>query len=295
MSKSTAFARYSLILEKLRTKPSTFNEIADYLEFQSELKQEKYTVSKRTFQRDIEDISLSFGVEIEYDFSQKVYRIAFDENNEQGARILEAFDTMNALRLNEKLTDYVHFEQRKSKGTEHLYGILHCIRNGYEFEFIYHKFLDDEISKRTLKPYALKEFKHRWYVVGLDSKSNEIRIFGLDRILSIDILKTKFKYPKDFNVNQYFKYSFGIIRPLDEQPEKIILSFTPSHGKYVKTTPLHHSQKVIVDNEIEVQIELELFITYDFVMEIMQYSRDMKVIQPECLKQELQDLHSAAL
>jgi len=295
MSKRTAFTRYSLIINKLRNKPCTFIELHNYLEQQSELHEEKYTISKRTFLRDIEEIAVSFGVEIEYDFSQKVYCIVFNEESGPSRRILESFDVMSALRESSSFSNYVDFERGSSKGTEYLYSILHCIRNRFEFEFLYQKFSNEEVSKRRLKPFALKEFKHRWYVVGRDSKSDEIRTFGLDRILSLQVSEVSFSYPKDFNVSNYFKYSFGVIRPQNQDPQKVILSFSPLDGKYIKSTPLHSSQKVIVDNSNEVQIELQLYITYDFIMELLQYSNSLGVIEPVFLKEKIFAIYKSAL
>jgi len=42
-----------------------------------------------------------------------------------------------------------------------------------------------------------------------------------------------------------------------------------------------------MDNEKELRISLRLCITYDFVMEILSYGRDVKVIQPVHLVQEM--------
>lgn len=295
MSKRTAFTRYSLIVNKLRTKPASFQEIHDYLEEQSELKEEKYTVSKRTFQRDIEEIALTFGVEISYDSSDRVYKITLDDKQEKNQRMLEAFDTMSALRLNDRLSQYIHFENRAAQGTEHLHGILHCIKNSVQFEFVYQKFYDDEVSRRTLRPYALKEFKHRWYVVGADSKTGEIRTFGLDRVLTLEISNVKFTPKQGFDVNEYFKHSFGIIRPNHEQPEKVILSFTATEGKYIKSLPFHNSQKVLIDNSEEYRIELNVYVSHDFIQEILQYSNSVTVVEPKSLKRTLQEIYKSSI
>jgi predicted DNA-binding transcriptional regulator YafY len=70
-------------------------------------------------------------------------------------------------------------------------------------------------------------------------------------------------------------------------PQKIILSFSFEQGKYIKSLPLHHSQKELINNEDEYRIELLLHPTYDFVMELMSIGAHVKVIEPQSLKKEM--------
>ncbi|HOL87117.1 MAG TPA: WYL domain-containing protein, partial [Defluviitoga tunisiensis] len=89
--------------------------------------------------------------------------------------------------------------------------------------------------------------------------------------------------PTDFDANEYFKYCYGIVRPDDLKPEEVLLSFTPEQGKYIKSLPLHSSQEIIIDNDSELVIKLKIFITYDFVMEILSYGYNVKVLKPPSL------------
>lgn len=231
MSKRESIARYNLIIKKLRKQPSTFSEISDYLAFESDLQEYNFNVSKRTFQRDIEDIRSIYNIDIQYDFSRKVYYIEFDEQQEINERILEAFDTFNALNITDRLSNYIHFEKRRPQGTENLYDLLHAIKNKVQISFSYQKFWEDEITHRITEPYALKEFKNRWYLLANDLKDKKVKSFALDRLSELEITKKKFQLPHDFNVNEHFKYCFGIINPNDHKPQEIILSFDPFQGK----------------------------------------------------------------
>ncbi|MCK9561846.1 MAG: WYL domain-containing protein [Bacteroidales bacterium] len=295
MSKRESIARYSLIIKKLRRCPSSFQEISDYLALESELQEYNFNVSKRTFQRDLEDIRSLFSIDIQYDFSQKVYRVEYDEQSEVSERMLEAFDTFNALNMSDRLSNYIHFEKRRPQGTEHLYGLLHAVKNRLQISFSYHKFWEDTITRRTTEPYALKEFKNRWYVLAKDLKDNHIKSFALDRLSSLEITKKKFLLHKDFNANEHFKYCFGIISPNEQAPQEIILSFTPFQGKYIKTLPLHESQVILKDDEDELRIQLKLYITHDFFMELLSFGEDVQVLQPESLMQDLKSTFKRAL
>jgi len=128
MSKRESIARYNLIIKKLRKHPSTYAEIAGYLALESELQGYDFNVSQRTFQRDIQDISSLYNIDIQYDFSKKVYHILYDDQPQVNERILEAFDIFNALNMIDRLSDHIHFEKRRPQGTGNLYGLLHAIK-----------------------------------------------------------------------------------------------------------------------------------------------------------------------
>ncbi len=287
MSKREYIGRYSLIINKLRKSPASFAEISDYLARESELQQYNFNISKRTFQRDLADIRSLYNIDIKFDASARVYFLDFDEKNDFNERILEAFNTFNALNLSDRLSDSIHFEKRRPQGTENLYDLLHAIKKQVQIKFSYKKFWEDEATHRNAEPYALKEFKNRWYVLANDLKDNQIKSFALDRLKDLEITKKRFLFPKDFNVNKHYKYCFGIISPNGHKPKEIELSFDPFQGKYIKTLPLHESQQILIDNEDELRIKLKLFITHDFFMELLSYGNNLRVIKPKSLINEL--------
>jgi len=179
------------------------------------------------------------------------------------------------------LSDYVYFEERRPQGTDNMYGLLHAIKNKLQIVFSYHKFWEDQYTQRTVEPYALKEFKNRWYILACDLKDNKVKTFALDRIKELEMTSCKITSPQDFDMKAYFKHSFGIINASHQQPEKVVLSFTPFQGKYVKTLPLHKSQRVLIDNEQECRIELNVHPSYDLQMEILSMGANVKVLEPD--------------
>jgi len=82
MTTRESIIRYHLIINRLRKSPANFKEILSFLEEQSVLKGYEFSISNRTFKRDCEDIAVIYGIEISFDFSQKVYRIDYEDNDE---------------------------------------------------------------------------------------------------------------------------------------------------------------------------------------------------------------------
>lgn len=296
MSQRETVARYNLIIQKLRNhKQATFSEIAEYLERQSEIDERNYSVSARTFQRDVAAIFELYKIEIKYDFSRKVYYIDTDAQDEANSRIMEAFDMLNALNASDKLSNYIHFDKRKPQGSENLYGILHAVKNRLQIAFTYQKFWEDTPTTRTAQPYALKEFKNRWYVLVRDLKDDNVKTFALDRLTDLEITKKKFLIPKEFSANEYFKHCFGVERPNDAQPQEIILSFDEEQGKYIKTLPLHTSQEIITDTKEELRVKLFVYDTYDLRMELLSFGERVKIISPKSLVNKMKKVAEEVL
>ena len=279
--------RYSCIIKRLRRSPASFNEISDYLESESDFHGYDFNISKRTFLRDLEEIRQFLHVDIMYDFSKRVYYIKEENREEENNRMLEAYDMFNVLNKTDSFADYIFFEKRRPQGTEHFYGLLHAIKNSFFIQLKHKKFWDDEETERRVKPLGLKEFKGRWYLIAKDEKSDPVKTFGLDRILDFTITKQRFEKVPAKEINALFTNCFGIINPTDTEPEKIVLSFTPFEGKYILSYPFHHSQHKIKQDEKETRIELYMHVTEDFIMELLSYGEELKVIAPASLKKEI--------
>jgi predicted DNA-binding transcriptional regulator YafY len=132
-------------------------------------------------------------------------------------------------------------------------------------------------------------------VLANDLKDNKVKSFALDRLTELEITNKKFQLPNNFNTNEHFKFSFGIISPNGHEPQEVILSFDPFQGKYIKTLPLHESQVILKDNEQELLIKLCLYITHDFFMEVLSFGENVKVIQPVSLISDLKRTYKNVL
>ena len=295
MAKKEFLLRYSHELKRLRQGHATFKEISDYLDHQTAFTDEVIGFSKRTFQRDLKDIRALYNFDILYDRKNKSYFIDSVERSATTDRMLEAFEMFNALNLTDDLSHFIQFEKRKPQGTHHFHGLLHCIKNHFVVNFPYHKYDDDIIVNRKVEPYALKEFKSRWYLIAKDQNDKYVKTFGLDRIQELNITKKKFTPPENFNANDLYKDYFGIVNTSTDKAEEIVLSFDNFNGKYIKSFPLHESQQIIVDNENETRIKLILHTTSDFEMELLSQGDKVKIISPGRLRKRMREIYKDAL
>ncbi|RTY86914.1 helix-turn-helix transcriptional regulator [Flavobacterium sp. RSP15] len=296
MSKKQFIKRHHLIINKLRSNPCSFKDLQDHLEKHSLDESENYMISKRTFERDVEEIWGIYKIIIKYQRSQNVYQIIEDADEVKTDRLIESFQIFNALSISDSVLNQIIIEKRKPLGVEHMHSLLHAIKNKFEIQFTHEKFwkANNEKKIRIVYPLALKEARNRWYLIAQDSKDGIVKTFGLDRISNLNMTSKIFIYPNDFNPEEKFQYSFGIISD-GTKLEKIKLCLSHGQADYIKSLPLHSSQKIMSENETECVIELFMSSTYDFIMELLSMGQEVQVLEPESLKNKMIEILEATL
>ena len=280
MSKHGTIRRYSLEIEKIsRGQFPSFQEIKDYLF------EHGFEIGDRTIQRDIEQIRFEFGIEIKYDRDKNGYYIDYENslNTESFFRFLEIVNTAEL--LTESLLEskdslkHISFDTGGGlNGIENLRPLLKAIKANRKIVFTHFNFHSEKSRKYTLKPYLLKEYQNRWYVIGIVGGMNNFMTFGIDRIENLEIKTDTFKPDKKLNPIEMFNQTIGLVYS-ENVAQTIVLSFTPTQGKYIKTLPLHSSQKILIDDEQECKISLEVVPNYELIQQILKHGETVKVIE----------------
>lgn len=293
MSRHGTIRRYTLILEKLKRKQyPSFKEIREYLFNYG------FEISSRTIQRDIEQIRFEFGIEIKYSRLQNGYYIDYNDsiNIESFLKFLEIVNTAEllteSLRDSKDALDYILFENQGSlKGLENLKKLLQSILEKRIISFSYYNYVTERKKDFIIQPYLLREYQDRWYIIGIIKNTKKFRTFGVDRIENLKMETVAFKRNKHIDASKFFENIVGV-NYSDKKIEKVVLSFSPLQGEYIKSLPIHASQKVIIDNDEELRIELTIVPNFEFNQKILSYGKTVKVLQPKWLadniKEELQ-------
>jgi predicted DNA-binding transcriptional regulator YafY len=290
MSKHGTIRRYTLEIEKIqRGQFPSFDEIKDYLF------EHGFEISTRTIQRDIEQIRFEFGVEIKYNRDKNGYFIDHENsiNIESFFRFLEIVNTAElltqSLSESKDALKYISFDTGGGlKGIENLKPLLMAIKDHRKISFNHFNFHTNMTRKYALKPYLLKEYQNRWYVVGLIGNLKEFRTFGIDRIENLEVKTETFKTDNKLNPIKMFENIIGLVYSFNTSQD-VILSFSPTQGKYIKTLPLHASQKVLVDNDTECRISINVIPNYELTQLILKHGDTVKVIEPGWLVEEIKE------
>jgi predicted DNA-binding transcriptional regulator YafY len=102
----------------------------------------------------------------------------------------------------------------------------------------------------TFEPYCVRTIRNFIYTVGYSHHHRSVRIFALDRILSLSLQHQHYTIPTDFNGDAYFRDSFGAFAGKHLHTERIILQVAPTLAQYLEGRPLHESQRTITTADL---------------------------------------------
>jgi hypothetical protein len=283
------FNRYIWLVDIIYRQPDglTFEEIND--KWERSINSDRNPLPLRTFHNHRAAIEELFEINIKCNKSNYRYFIDNAEDLANGgvrSWLLNTFAVNNLINESHKLKQRILFEEIPS-GQQFLTTIIEAMRDGVKLRMSYKSYWMDKSAEFDIEPYFVKVFKQRWYVIG---KSNSIRIYALDRMISLTPASTTFNMPVDFDPEAYFSDCYGIIHGVDAKPQEIQLKITSDQANYLRDLPLHHSQK-----EIESTCEFSLFSfyikpTFDFRQEVLSLGEDAEILSPLSFRNEMKDI-----
>jgi predicted DNA-binding transcriptional regulator YafY len=313
-----AYTRYKLLDQRIRNTRKPAPTLADLVEYVSD-KLGK-TVSVSSIQKDIEalrhDQNLGFKAPLQYSKAVKGYiytesdysidKMDISEEDLQGLEtaigILEQFKGLPAIKYFEEAISKISASVQKNRdankeniflldrpnkylGAEFMNTIVEAIRDKRVLKIMYKSFSKPKPKEHIVHPYFIKEYEARLYLIANDvapGKASKFLTFSFDRIEGVKETYDSFQEAYVDKQN-YFTNALGVSF-IDGTPQKIVLSFAPTQAGYLKTQPIHHSQKILVDTDKEFRIELLLVINPELKMRILSNGSKVKVIEPAELK-----------
>jgi len=247
---------------------------------------------ERTFFRCKNDILSLFDIEIKCDRANgSVYYIEDSDSNSQTKQwLLSQFAMSQSLDASRELRDCILYEPIPA-GTEYLTTIVDAIRDSKMLHVTHLRFDSTEAPHIFFfAPLCLKVFKQRWYMLGLveeiDGVSKtpqaEPRIYSLDRVQHLELMDCHFKRPKNFDAQAYFHNFYGVFCGPQYKPEFVRARLQPLAAKFLRSLPLHRSQK-----EIEPCVfEWYIAPTLDFIQQLRTYGSELEILAPLSLREQ---------
>ena len=247
-------------------------------------------IPKRTFHTWINEAEELFGLVIRCEhYGDFRYYIENAEEIKQGGLrnwLLSTISTSNLLMEHRQLNERILLEEVPSV-KDHLSPILKAMKTDAVLLITYQSYWRDESSTFELEPYCVKLFKQRWYLVGRSTHYEQVRIYALDRILNLETTEKKFKMPTKFNPTAFFEDFYGIIAREHANVETIRLKVSAEQSNYLRSLPLHSSQKELVRSGDYSIFELHLCPEFDFQQEILSKTPEIEVLSPDWLREEI--------
>ncbi len=247
-------------------------------------------IPKRTFHTWINEAEELFGLVIRCEhFGDFRYYIENAEEIKQGGLrnwLLNTISTSNLLMENRQLKDRILLEEVPSV-KDHLEPIIKAMKSNLMLTITYQSYLRDESNTFDLEPYCVKLFKQRWYMVGRSVGFKQVRVYALDRIVDLALTDKRFKMPKSFDPAAFFEDFYGIIAHEDPEVETVKLKVSTNQSNYLRSLPLHPSQKEVERGDGYSVFELRLCPEFDFQQEILSQAPDIEVLEPQWLREEI--------
>ena len=192
------------------------------------------------------------------------------------------------LNLANQSSKVIEFDQNQYlKGVEFVNPLYQAIINQKALKVTYQSFKQEELQQFVIHPYFLKQYNNRWFLFGLNDEYQNISNLALDRVLGIEECSVLFQAQTTIDFEEYFEDMIGVTFPHGAASTKIRLKIKSGSWPYIKTKPLHGSQKVKEVNEHYVVIELNLIINYELISLIFSYAENITVLEPTELVEQM--------
>ncbi len=201
----------------------------------------------------------------------------------------------------QKLEDYVYstaqnsipvidFEKNDSlKGLHFLDDLYQAVVQKQAVRIQYQSFSARLPNTFVFHVWWLKEFKNRWFAVGMRDGKKNLMHLALDRMLTVDgAPDTDYTPNQHIDPELYYQDVIGVSVSENMRAIVVKLFVTRIHAPYVETKPLHHSQQIVERMADGIVIQLKVQHNFELEKEILGFGEGVQVLGPERLRRIIQ-------
>ena len=288
MKPAQIFSQYIWIINTLKAhRRLTFEQLSQ--KWQDDAVAEGNPLQRSSFNRHRDAILDMFGIII--DCEPKTYRYFISNPEVLGDDSIERW-LFSTLTVHGVLADSAAVKERVvlenvPAGLEFLETILRAIRTDHRVRLGYQKFGMEGYVK-TVCPYALKLFHQRWYLLAKNDEG-QMRIYSLDRMTMVELTDEAFEMPADFSPQAYFSEYFGVLT-VDTPMAHVVIRTYGKTPDYLRTLPLHASQREIATTEGYTDFSFDIRPTADFLGQLLSHGDGIEVLEPADLREKMRQL-----
>ncbi len=303
MKPAQIFHQYIWIINTLRAhRKMTLEELNQ--KWQDDGVAEGNPLPRSSFNRHRDAIQDMFGIIIDCEPKTYKYYISNAEVLSNGSISLWLFSTLT---VHGVLADCAAIKDRiilenVPAGEEYLDTITRAIRTNRRLRIGYKKF-EAEGYEKTVCPYSLKLFRQRWYLLASlsasgssqgESDADQMRIYALDRMTMVELTDETFEMPADFSPQEYFSEYFGVLTN-DTPMAHVIVRAHKWMPNYLRTLPLHHSQRELSSTPDYADFSFDIRPTSDFLGELLRHSDGIEVLEPLDVREKMRQMLAETL
>ena len=298
MKPALIFHQYIWIINTLRAyRKLSFEELNQ--KWQDDKVADGNPLHRSSFNRHRDAILDMFGIFIDCDKKTYKYYISNKEvlSNDSIERWLFSTLTVHGMLADSAAVKERLVLENAPAGEQYLDIIIRAIRTDRRLRIGYKKFQAEGYEK-VVCPYALKLFRQRWYLLALrsaegrsqgESDEDQMRIYALDRVTMVELTDDAFEMPVSFSPQTYFSEYFGVLTN-DTPMAHVIIRAHKWMPNYLRTLPLHHSQRELVSTPDYTDFSFDIRPTSDFLGELLRHSDGIEVLEPLDLREKMRQM-----
>ncbi|MBN1569788.1 MAG: WYL domain-containing protein [Acidobacteria bacterium] len=143
----------------------------------------------------------------------------------------------------------------------------------------------DRTSRRKVDPYHIWYTSGALYLIGHCHVRKDVRLFAVDRILSLTITNLPCQMPLGFNVEEYVRTALVVMRGGPEIDVELL--FDRKTSSWAKDRIWHPSQKAVLNKDGCLTLQLQVADTPELVGWILSFGPGVTVIKPAELQEKV--------
>jgi proteasome accessory factor B len=130
-------------------------------------------------------------------------------------------------------------------------------------------------------PYTLLFYDGALYLGGFAHNRNALRLFLVDRINAVELLKERFEVPEDFSPSDLTGSAFGLV---DEESQSVTVRFGAEVGHLIRERTWHPSQQLAEEEDGSLLLTFEAGGHTEILAWLYSYLPHVDVLAPEALR-----------
>lgn len=254
-----------------------------------------------------------------YTYTDKNYSITNIPLNHQDMQVLtEVSDLLKQFKgfshfadLNEmvsKLEDKIYTQKTQSppvidfekndnlKGLEWIEVIRKAIVSRKTLCVTYQSFKAQEASVFCFSPYLLKEYRNRWFVLGVSHQRHQPLLnLALDRIQNIELHDDPYRENDRIDLSTYYNDTIGVTKSPGQRDVAVVFWIDDKNAPYIITKPLHHTQKLLKEVADGKIFSIRVVLNFELERELLGFGSKLRVLGPRILVKQIKEQLGKAL
>lgn len=246
-------------------------------------------IGRKKLKRHRDAIKLLYGIKIECDIEDdnKYYISNPEALKDSGIAkwMMDVLAVSEKLQACNSLHDRILLEPVPS-ADKRFDIIINAMMTNHLVSFDYFRYGNIEEKHVDIKPYCLKYYRQRLYMLGRYDSGN-FSTYCIDRMINVRIHPKTFEMDPEFNASAYFEDIIGLVKRKDKDVQRIVIRAFDDEGYYLEDVPLHLSQKKLGQTERYMDFEYHLRPNLEFMGLILQRGSRLKLLSPDSMAEEI--------